>query len=354
VNASEALTTALAEDLPVALYGPPGVGKTALVEAAALALGLDLHVVVASLRDPTDFAGLPVVHEGVVRLAPPAWATAANGAGNGALVFFDDLSAAMPATQAAALRVLRERVVGDVPLGPRVRLCAAYNPANAGGLFELETTVRTRLLHIEVRPDAEAVAEGLLGRWPQPGTPVPPTAQCRTAWRLRVAAFLRARPSLVYVEAGDGEGGAPTPRTWEMTARAAAAGDAAGGRDLIATLVSGAVGHAAAAEFLAYADNLDLPDPAEMLRDPDRYTLPIDPERPDRTWAWLSAVAERAVADGTPEAWEAAWTIAGRAAEEGAADLVVMVTRVLTASQPPGAALPPMFGRIRAALERAA
>src|SRR6266571_5240827 len=58
----------------VCLWGDPGIGKSPLIRAAAAADDVPCETVIGSLREPSDFAGLPVVTDGGVRLEPPAWA----------------------------------------------------------------------------------------------------------------------------------------------------------------------------------------------------------------------------------------------------------------------------------------
>src|SRR5258705_1067513 len=74
----DALTLAVAADLPVLLWGEPGIGKTAALNQLADALDLPLTTVIASVHEPSDFAGLPVVGDDpavqVVPMAPPDWA----------------------------------------------------------------------------------------------------------------------------------------------------------------------------------------------------------------------------------------------------------------------------------------
>jgi len=57
----EALTLAVAADLPVLLWGEPGIGKTAALTQLAAALDLPLTTVIASVHEPSDFSGLPVI-----------------------------------------------------------------------------------------------------------------------------------------------------------------------------------------------------------------------------------------------------------------------------------------------------
>jgi hypothetical protein len=45
----------------VCLWGDPGIGKSSPIHAAAAADDVPCETVIGSLREPTDFAGLPVV-----------------------------------------------------------------------------------------------------------------------------------------------------------------------------------------------------------------------------------------------------------------------------------------------------
>src|SRR6266446_10761018 len=88
----------------VCLCGDPGTGKSSLIQAAAAADGVPCETVIGSLREPSDFAGLPVVSDDGVRLEPPAWAKRLHAAQSGYL-FLDELSTAPPTVQSAMLGV---------------------------------------------------------------------------------------------------------------------------------------------------------------------------------------------------------------------------------------------------------
>src|ERR1700737_1580314 len=85
----EALTLAVSADLPVLLWGEPGIGKTAALSQLAEALDLPLTTVIASVHEPSDFSGLPVVGDNPaaqgVPMAPPDWAVRLVRAGRGLL-----------------------------------------------------------------------------------------------------------------------------------------------------------------------------------------------------------------------------------------------------------------------------
>ena len=55
-----AMQILLAAGVPVLLWGDPGTGKTHTIEAFARRAGWGTVSVIASIHDPTDFAGLPL------------------------------------------------------------------------------------------------------------------------------------------------------------------------------------------------------------------------------------------------------------------------------------------------------
>ena len=338
-----ALTVAVAAKVPVLLWGAPGTGKTSAIRAMADAAGLPCETVIASIREPSDFAGLPVVVGQGVRFAPPAWAQRLAAAGRG-LLFLDELSTAPPAVQAALLRVVLERVVGDLDLPADVAVVAAANPPEqAADGWDLSAPLANRLCHLAWDINPRVVADGLAGGWAAPQVP-----ELSGGWEAEeilarglVAAFLRARPALACAPpdnpASAGRGW-PSPRTWEMTARLWAASGAAGaGDEARSALVRGSVGDGAGAEFLSWLIEMDLPDPEEVLADPGAFRLP---DRADRAYAALAAVTAAVTAQPTAERWAAAWRVLGIAAS-AAPDVAAAAARVLTRHRPDGAPLPP-------------
>ena len=338
-----ALTVAVAARVPVLLWGAPGTGKTSAIRAMADAAGLPCETVIASIREPSDFAGLPVVVGQGVRFAPPTWAQRLAAAGRG-LLFLDELSTAPPAVQAALLRVVLERVVGDLDLPAEVAVVAAANPPEqAADGWDLSAPLANRLCHLTWEINPRVVADGLAGGWAPPRIPqlTGDWAAAEIMARGLVAAFLRVRPVLACAPPTDpatAGRGWPSPRTWEMTARLWAAADSAAvGGQTRSALVRGCVGDGAGAEFLTWLAEMDLPDPEEVLADPDSFTLP---DRADRAYAALAAVTAAVTAELTPDRWTAAWRVLGAAATS-APDVAAAAARVLARHRPDGAPLPP-------------
>ncbi|WP_155738840.1 AAA family ATPase, partial [Rhodococcus pyridinivorans] len=148
----EALMVAVTADLPVLLWGEPGIGKTAVLSQHAEAVDLPLTTVIASVHEPSDFSGLPVLGDDPatrgVPMAPPDWAVRLVQAGRG-LLFLDELSTAPPAVQAALLRLVLERRIGALQLPPGVRIVAAANPpSSAADGWELSPPLANRFVHL--------------------------------------------------------------------------------------------------------------------------------------------------------------------------------------------------------------
>jgi len=355
---SRAVGVAITAGLPIALRGRPGVGKTSMVESIARAAGLHLEVVVGSLREPTDLAGLPIVRpDGGIDLAAPRWALNANASTNGALVLFDELTTASPAVQAAMLRVVRERVVGDLQLASHVRIVAAYNDAADCGGYDLELPMRSRFIHITVGTDVDQFCDGLLNGWRAPSLPASlESAAGDRNWRALIAAFIRSRPGLLEVAPELGSnGGYPTPRTWDLAAAVGTAADGAGGdAEVLSLLLAGCIGPGAAAELCSFVENLDLPDPRELVAAPATVSSHLDHRRPDRVMLVLQGVVDTVIRANDPTTWTTAWEIAERATDAGFADLVAWTFRPLAQHRPAGATIPPGFSAVRRFLEKVA
>jgi hypothetical protein len=295
--------------------------------------------VIASVHEPTDFSGLPVIGADPavhgVPMAPPDWAVNLARAGHG-LLFLDELSTAPPAVQAALLRLVLERRVGTLRLPPGVRIVAAANPrASAADGWELSAPLANRFVHLQWTHDLDVVVRGLGGTWPRPALPRLDPAGLRAAVayaRRAVCGLLSARPALVHqlpkTETRRG-GPWPSPRTWDMALRLIAFGTAAGtSREVLSMLVRGVVGDGPGLELLAGLDRMDLPDPEALLAAPAVATLP---ERGDLRQAVLDAVVAAVRQRPHRARWDAAWTLLVRALETGAPDLVVVPATTLAA-----------------------
>ena len=345
-NLLQAVGICVSARIPALLWGDPGQGKTAAVESAA-ASGWLVETLIISHYEPSDFAGLPVLTDGRVELAPPAWAVRLREHAGPAIAFFDEFSTASPALQAAALRPLTHYEVGSLRLPETVSFLAAANPADvAAAGWELAAPTASRFVHLDWELPLEVYSEALVtGQWPvMPVYDLPDEhAEHLRAQRVLVSGFLRARSSQlssIPKSAIDRGKSFPTPRTWDYAARLVALATAVGAPDaVVRLLVAGCVGGAAAHEFLAWSAAQDLPDTQAILADPTGAWF--TDARPDHVYVALQGVVAAATADGTPEVWTAAVTSACTAAEQAGIDPAVPAIRALLRTRPGAAPLPP-------------
>ena len=337
---------------PLRIIGAPGTAKSALIEHVAEASGLHVEVVIASLRDPTDFLGLPVPKDdGSVGYAPPAWALRAAAAKH-AVVFLDEIGQCPPAVQAALMRVVLDRVVGDFVLPPTVRILAAQNSTedSAGG-YDLAAPLANRFgtLTDWTGPTCEEWCSWLMQAGNGNEVEIQTTAVTEEMRVMKlwpsafakasgiITSFLRRKPILLHAQPASGSPESslawPSRRSWEMATRALAASEIHHLDESESDRYVGSfVGPAAIRELRSWMVNVDLPDPAELLD--GKIEWKHDPDRLDRTMVVCSScaalVAPQSAEKRIPRA-EAAWKLIHGLME--VSDVVLPAVRTLASEQ---------------------
>ena len=117
----------------------------------------------------------------------------------------------------------------------------------------------------------------------------------------------------------------PTPRSWEsaaiLSAYISASNLSEGVRRL---LLKGTVGVAAAAEYITYRNNLDLPNPEQVLTSPDNVSLPA---RADQIYVLGAGILNVISRNNTTERWHAAGKVLEKIVESGHPDMAVSFAR---------------------------
>jgi len=305
----EAIGLAVNGNHPLILWGEPGTGKTSYLEALAGKMDRPIDTLIAAICDPTDFLGLPYPESGESRYLPPEWAVRKAEEGNG-IMFFDELSLAPPAVQNAMLRVVLDKRVGRLDMGAGTAMVAAGNPVEStSNAWELSSALANRLLHFQWNPPTQVVSDGFMyDEWPVVAPPnVDEEAVVKEARKIKqvIAAFFKANSKLVNNRPEDVSSAGlawPSQRMWntvaDLLARATVNDSSNGVRR---ELVIATVGNAAAAEFLSYLDNIDLPDPEKVLKDPTIWT--ITPNRSDQAYAVLGSAFAYMKANLSKKTW---------------------------------------------------
>jgi hypothetical protein len=278
---AEALLIALATPsprgltgIPVLLWGRPGVGKSSFIEGLATD-NLSVTTLIASIHDPTDFSGLPVLEDGKGNYAVPRWVDDFKETKTG-ILFLDELSTAPPSVQSALLRVVFERKVGFHPLPSGVRIVAAANPPDlmVGG-WELSPPLRNRFVHLNWDIPTDVYVNALNHGWERATLPVidPRThAEKLREYQTKITGFFRIKPDALHASPEENKYGFASPRSWDFAAALLAAADLLGyhlndgdNNNVLFELTTGCLGEPVAIMLLEYLSNLRLPDPVELL-----------------------------------------------------------------------------------------
>jgi hypothetical protein len=339
---SSALDLATRTQVPLLIWGSPGVGKSAAVRYWASQRGLECWTVIASLREPSDFSGLPVVAAQAggassVDFVPPRFATQA--AERGGVIFLDELTTAPPAVQAALLRAVLDKAFGDLQLDPsKVTVVAAANPPEqAAAGWDLSPPLANRFLHHDHSVSATEWAglEGFPTYWG-----APPAIRFRRGglddakWaeaRNLVADFIRSKQDILLAvpSAASAQGRAwPSPRSWDHVSRLVASwGNPKVDVPKNSGSIKGCVGEGAAKEFVEFVSKRDLQDPEEILANPASYRHPL---RGDQRWAVMNAVVITTANKLSELRWKAAWKFLGDLYDRhSAGDIALVGARIL-------------------------
>lgn len=261
------ITTAIKAKVVPNLKGSPGTGKSQIVHQIADEYQLDLIDIRLSQCDPTDLAGFPTIEGGKADYVPmkhfPIEGDPLPQGKAGWLIFLDEASSAPPAIQAAAYKLVLDRMVGSHRLHKKVAMVLAGNLETDGAIVHpMSTALQSRLLHLELVVDAK--------EWDAWATD-------RGGIHHHITSFIKFKPNQLYTFSPDHTDCTyACPRTWEFTSRLLAA-TADDSPDLL-PLLAGTLSEGVAREFIGYRKiYAKLPTIDKILSNPKELAVPEEP-----------------------------------------------------------------------------
>jgi len=254
VQARKSLLKAFKVQRPLFLWGPPGIGKSELVEGIANELGglmIDLRL---GQMEPTDIRGIPYYNKdkGVMDWAPPVELPDEETASQYPIVvlFLDELNSAPPSVQSAAYQLILNRRIGKYHLPKNVVMVAAGNrESDKGVTFRMPTPLANRFLHQEMKVDFASYQEWAV----------------KNKIHKDVVGYLSfAKQDLYDFDAKSSSRAFATPRTWTFVSQLLDDDD--GDNDTLTNLIAGTVGEGLAVKFMAHRKvSSKMPNPADVL-----------------------------------------------------------------------------------------
>ena len=238
---------------PVFLWGPPGIGKSELVEGIACELGGHMIDLRLSQMEPTDIRGIPFYNKdkGVMDWAAPIDLPDAELASQYPVVvlFLDEMNSAAPSVQSAAYQLILNRRVGKYVLPDNVVMVAAGNrESDKGVTYRMPTPLANRFIHQEMKVDFPSWQE-----W----------AVQNNIHKDVVGYLSFAKQDLYDFDSKSSSRSFATPRTWTFVSQLLEDDE---DNDTLTNLIAGTVGEGLAVKFMQHRKvAARMPKPEDIL-----------------------------------------------------------------------------------------
>lgn len=272
-DAAEELQLQLQANLVPYVHGSPGIGKSGMARSIAKHYNLKLIDVRIAQMDPADLNGLPdLAGERATFKAFdtfPLQDTPIPEGFSGWLILLDEMSSADEQRQAAAYKLVLDRMVGDKPLHEKVRLMAAGNLDTDSAIVNtMSSALVSRFAHTGVTHNLRQWLQNIA--YPQ-------------GYDSRITSFLEFKAECFYTfDPTNPTQPYACPRTWEDAndyLKVLTAHTAQRGHELEKITrricMGGVIGRGSAEElhsFLMYQESL--PTREQVLNKPEEFPIP--------------------------------------------------------------------------------
>src|SRR5258707_4972871 len=133
---------------PVFIWGPPGIGKSSLVQQFAAQVGLPCVSLLGSQLAPEDILGVPQILGDTSRFCPPRTIAREDAY----CLFLDELNACSHEVQKAFYSLIHERRVGEYELPAGSIVIGAGNRAQDSAIVKpMSSAPLNRMVHLHLK-----------------------------------------------------------------------------------------------------------------------------------------------------------------------------------------------------------
>ncbi|HJD30355.1 MAG TPA: MoxR family ATPase [Candidatus Eisenbergiella stercorigallinarum] len=223
----------IAPTRPVFIWGPPGIGKSALVEKFAESVGLPCVSLLGSQLAPEDIIGIPQIVGEVSTFRPPRMIARTEPY----CLFLDELNGCSQEVQKAFYSLILEKRIGEYHLPQGSVIIGAGNRSQDGAIVKtMSTALINRMFHVQLQPD--------VNQWLDWGY--------ENGLHPWVLEYIAQRPDHLFSQPPKTEEPYSTPRSWHMLSDALKEWGENITRDELKTLAYGCLTASHAGQFLAF------------------------------------------------------------------------------------------------------
>jgi hypothetical protein len=257
---------------PVFIWGPPGIGKSSLVEQFAHEVGLPCVSLLGSQLAPEDLIGVPQIKDGKSRFCPPAMIAREEPY----CLFLDELNACTHEVQKAFYSLILDKRIGEYTMPEGSIVVGAGNRATDSAIVKpMSSALINRMFHVQLNPLHRDWLEWAYSAEVHP-------------W---VINYIQQRPDHLHVRPPKHEEPFSSPRSWHMLSDALKQYPEDIDEDTLGQLTHGCLSPNHAGQFKAFVKQLrNQLGISQILKGEERW--PGEPE--DRDILYFLAQSFRA------------------------------------------------------------
>lgn len=309
-QAKPMVATAMKCGLVAMLHGSPAIGKSSIIHQLAAEHDVKVIDLRLSQCDPTDLLGFPTI-DPVTKKAGYApmdtfpiagdalpikmdedgkpvvdEATGEFARYKGWILFLDELTSAPPAVQAAAYKLILDRMVGQHHLHKNVAIVGAGNLEGDNAIVQpMSTALQSRLVHLNLTLNAKEWIDWALEK----------------GIDYRVTSYISFKPNALYTfDPNHTDKTYAAPRTWEFESKLLEKLELKDPQLL--PLSAGTISEGVSREFLIFCKIFDqLPSIDDIVASPQLVKIPGEPSV---LWALTGSIGAHATRENADKLME--------------------------------------------------